>query len=190
MVERLLDRFGVLPTPEELEAAARSEPGLMRPTSQMRMLRELEPPGVDEGFAEVQRIAFERDRRRGRTGVLVAAAVLQSAGWREVIEAIDPAAPHLLFDWLPDGTPNDLSDAATALSSAVSGPVEPAVCPHGGGPPVCWCRPPLPGLQLAFARAYGVDPARCVLVGTSPAHRTLAATLGARLVSPAAPRSR
>jgi histidinol phosphatase-like enzyme len=64
----------------------------------------------------------------------------------------------------------------------VSGVVEPAVCSHGGGPPVCWCRPPLPGLPLAFARAHGVDPARSVLVGTSPAHRTLATTLGARLV--------
>jgi hypothetical protein len=184
MVERVLDRFGALPTPEELEAAARSEPGLLRPTSQMRVLRELEPPDVDEGFAEVERVAFARDRRGGRGGVLVAAAALQSAGWREAIQAIDPAAPHLLFDWLPIGSPDDLAAAATALSSAVSGPVERAVCPHGGGPPVCWCRPPLPGLPLAFARAHGVDPARSVLVGTTPAHRTLAATLGARLVSP------
>ncbi len=190
MVERLLDRFGTLPTPEELEGAARSEPGLMRPTSQMRVLRELEPPDVDEGFAEVERVAFERDRRGGRGGVLVAAAALRSAGWREAIEATDPTAPHLLFDWLPDGSPDDLAAAAAALSSAVSGPVERAVCPHGGGPPVCWCRPPLPGLPLAFARAHGVDPARSTLVGTTPAHRTLAATVGARLVSPATARSR
>jgi histidinol phosphatase-like enzyme len=60
--------------------------------------------------------------------------------------------------------------------------VERAVCPHGGGPPVCWCRPPLPGLPLAFSRAVGVDPARSTLVGTSTAHRTLATTLGARFL--------
>jgi aryl-alcohol dehydrogenase-like predicted oxidoreductase/adenylate kinase family enzyme len=190
MVERLLDRFDRLPKPEELEDPARDEPGLMRPTSQMRVLRELEPPDVDEGFAEVERIAFERDRRNGSVGVLVAAKALQSAGWRDAMVAIDPAAPHLLFDWLPDGSPDDLADVATDLSSVVSGPVERAVCPHGGGPPVCWCRPPLPGLQLAFARAYGVDLARSALVGTSPAHRTLATTLGARLVAPATARSR
>jgi histidinol phosphatase-like enzyme len=57
------------------------------------------------------------------------------------------------------------------------------VCTHPGGPPMCWCRPPLPGLPLAFARAHRVDPARSTLVGTSSAHRTLAATLGSRYVS-------
>jgi histidinol phosphatase-like enzyme len=56
------------------------------------------------------------------------------------------------------------------------------VCTHPGGPPTCWCRPPLPGLPLAFARAHGIDPARSTLVGTSPAHRTLAARLGSRYV--------
>jgi histidinol phosphatase-like enzyme len=56
------------------------------------------------------------------------------------------------------------------------------VCPHGGGPPACWCRPPLPGLPLTFARRAGVDPARSVLIGVSPAHRTLAAALGSTYV--------
>ena len=71
---------------------------------------------------------------------------------------------------------------AARLSAEVSGPVEAALCPHGAGPPVCWCRPPLPGLPLAFARAHGVDPSRSILVGTGSAHRTLATTLGARYV--------
>ena len=61
-------------------------------------------------------------------------------------------------------------------------PVETALCPHGGGPPPCWCRPPLPGLVLAFAREHEVDPVASVLVGTSSAHRTLAGTLGAQFV--------
>lgn len=39
---------------------------------------------------------------------------------------------------------------------------------------------PLPGLPLAFAREHEVDPSRSILVGTGPAHRTLATTLGAR----------
>jgi histidinol phosphatase-like enzyme len=65
----------------------------------------------------------------------------------------------------------------------IPGPVGIGLCPHGGGPPICWCRPPLPGLPLAFARAHGVDPARSILVGTSAAHRTLAAALGARYVA-------
>jgi histidinol phosphatase-like enzyme len=64
-------------------------------------------------------------------------------------------------------------------------PVEAALCPHGGGPPRCWCRPPLPGLPLAFARAHDIDLASSVLIGASPAHRTLAGALGARYIGAA-----
>jgi hypothetical protein len=96
---------------------------------------------------------------------------LQRPGWEA-----DRDAPHLVFDWNPDGTPDELAAAAATLAAEV----EVAVCAHPGGPPSCWCRPPLPGLPLAFARTHGIDLSRSVLVGTSPAHRTLATTLGAR----------
>jgi hypothetical protein len=141
----------------------------------MRTLRELEPPSADEGFASVERVAFERAPRAGAPGVFVAAAAL-APGW----ESPDPQAPHLVFDWRPDGDPAAL--AADAEGLGVDGRVETALCPHGAGPPICWCRPPLPGLPLAFARVHDVDPARSTLVGTSAAHRTLATTLGARYV--------
>jgi aryl-alcohol dehydrogenase-like predicted oxidoreductase len=181
LVERLLDRFGSLPAPEELRRLARKEEGLLLPTSQMRALRELEPPSMDEGLASVERIVFERTppAKPGRAGVFVAAGALANGG----SSGGDPSAPHLVFDWRPDGLADSLAEEAGRLAAAFSGPVETAVCPHGGGPPSCWCRPPLPGLLLAFARAHGVDPARSVLLGSSPAHRTLAATLGARYVA-------
>ena len=41
----------------------------------------------------------------------------------------------------------------------------------------------LPGLLLAFARRHDLDPARSTLIGTRPAHRTLAATLAMRYVN-------
>jgi aryl-alcohol dehydrogenase-like predicted oxidoreductase/predicted kinase len=174
LVERLLDRFDSLPSPEELHAARR-EPGVHAPTSQMRALRELEPPSADEGFAGVERVPFARSPgRRGRAGVFVAAAALGQPGWNQA----DPRKPHLVFDWRPDGS----VDALAPLADRLSGPVECALCPHAAGPPRCWCRPPLPGLPLAFARKHGVDPARSILVGATPAHRTLATTLGARYV--------
>jgi aryl-alcohol dehydrogenase-like predicted oxidoreductase len=183
LVERTLERLGSLPSPDELKGLSRREPGVMAPTSQMRALRELEPPGDDEGFASVNRIPFERaPRKHGRAGVLVAAAVLDAPGWQAVVERADPAAPHLVFDWRPGGSPEDLAEATTRLSTVVSGPVEAALCPHGAGAPTCWCRPPLPGLLLAFARSNGVDPSLSTLIGTSAAHRTLATTLGARHV--------
>ena len=170
LVERLLDRFGSLPEPEQLKELAKREPGVLVPTSQMRAVRELEPPGADEGFAAIERVEFVRGpasgrrrrprrRRRGRRC---------AAGQRD--------APHLVFDWGTD----DLAPLAARIDAAV---VETARCPHGGGPPTCWCRPPLPGLPLAFARRHGVDLSRSVLVGAAPAHRTLATTLGAAYVA-------
>ena len=120
LVERMLDQFGAVPTPDELRELARRHAGVLAPTSQMRTVRELERPSIDEGFAGVETIEFARERIPGRE--------------------------------------------------------------HAGGPPACWCRPPLPGLPLAFARARALDPARSVLIGTGPAHRNLAGALGARYV--------
>jgi diketogulonate reductase-like aldo/keto reductase len=179
LVERLLARFGSLPPPEELRALARREPGLLLPASQMRALRELEPPAADEGFAAVEEVAFERLPSGGRPGVIVAAAALDQSGFADALAQAPREAPHLLFDWRPGEALDLLATAAANLSAVVAGPVEHALCPHPAGPPACWCRPPLPGLALAFARAHGADLARSVLIGTRPAHRTLAETLGA-----------
>ena len=185
LVERLLDRFGSLPTPEELREAAKQEPGLHMPTSQMRTLRELEPPSADEGFAAIEQVPFVRRPRSeaGRRGVFVAVAALRDAGWEAVLERTDLSAPHLVFDWIPEGTVDAIAPEVARLAAQVTGTVESAICPHGGGPPSCWCRPPLPGLVLAFARAHEVDPSRSVLVGTAAAHRTLATTLAAEYVA-------
>jgi aryl-alcohol dehydrogenase-like predicted oxidoreductase len=186
LVERLLERLGSLPGPDELRSLARREPGLLAPTSQMRARRELEPPADDEGFARVRRLPFERERREGRTraGVFVARSALERPGWVQALAGAVPGAPSLLFDWSPGGDAVNLGPDAARLSAMVAGHVETALCPHGGGPPRCWCRPPLPGLPLAFARAHDVDPGASLLVGTSPAHRTLADTLGARFLAP------
>jgi aryl-alcohol dehydrogenase-like predicted oxidoreductase/adenylate kinase family enzyme len=182
MVERLLERFGGLPTSDELREAARREPWLLTATAQMRTVRELEPPALDEGFAALEEVDFERAPSGVRAGgVLVAAASIGRPGWREALASADPAAPHLVFDWSPGGG-SAAAAAAAQLRVVVSGPVEHAACPHPGGPPPCWCRPPLPGLPLAFCRTHRLEPARSTVIGTAPVHRTLAAALGARHV--------
>ena len=184
LVERLLERFGTLPAPDELRRLARREPGVLAPTSQMRALRELEPPSADEGFASVEVMPFVRAEPAGRArkGVFVAAAALRDPGWERALDGGDRDAPHLVFDWSPDGTLAALGPRVARLTAAVSGPVQSALCPHAAGPPSCWCRPPLPGLPLAFAREHDLDPSRSILVGAAPAHRTLAAALGARYI--------
>ncbi len=189
LVERMLAQFHTLPTPDQLRDLARRHAGALAPTSQMRTFRELEPPAIDEGFAGIETIAFARaplpaslPARATGAGVFVAAAALERPDWEDAIRAADPPAPHLLFHWSPDAAPDALAPAAARLAAEVSGRVEQALCPHPGGPPTCWCRPPLPGLPLAFARAHNLDPARSVLIGTGPAHRNLAAALGARYI--------
>ena len=183
LVERLLELFGSLPTPEELNELAKREHGVLTPTSQMRVFRELEPPSTDEGFAAVEHVPFERTPAAGCIGVFVAAAALRQPGWKQALEQGDPTAPHLVFDWKPGGSTEDLADVVALLEGEVSGPVGRALCSHGAGPPTCWCRPPLPGLPLAFARAHDVDLSRSILVGTSPAHKTLVTAIGAGYIS-------
>jgi predicted kinase len=184
LVMRLVARFESLPTPEQISEASRKEPWLMLPTSQMRALRELEPPTIDEGFVAVERVPFTRDLiEGGQPGVFVGAGALDRPGLRQQLANADPAVPHLLFDWSPGGDVISLEAAAAAIANAVTGPVHAAVCPHPGGPPRCWCRPPLPGLPLAFARARAIDPARSTLIGCSRAHLTLATALGARYIA-------
>jgi aryl-alcohol dehydrogenase-like predicted oxidoreductase/adenylate kinase family enzyme len=187
LVLRLLERFGSLPTPEQIRVAAKREPWLMLPTSQMRALQELEPPSADEGFTAIEHVSFARTPASGAStaAVFVGAAALTCDDIADVLARAEPAAPHLLFDWVPDGDTGALDVHAARLRDLVTGPVEVALCPHASGPPPCWCRPPLPGLPLAFARARSTDLARATLIGCTPTHRTLGRTLGARYVSAA-----
>ena len=185
LVERLLDRFGSLPAPDEIRVLARHEAGWLTPTSQMRTLRELEPPSPDEGFTTVDHVPFERSaiRRGRRAGLFVAAAAPGRPGWGPAFAQADRTSPCLIFDWDPDGSTSALDAALAHVRPGHTGPVEIGLCSHAAGPPVCWCRPPLPGLLLAFARAHRIDPAASVLLGKSPTHRTLATALGAQYVA-------
>src|SRR5436305_10746957 len=118
----------MLPAPEQVRVAARREPWLMLPTSQMRALRELEPPSTDEGFTEVERVPFVRvPVSGGRPGVFVGAAATTRVDIVRALADADPAAPHLLFDWTPDGDASSLRGNANRIANAVTGPVAVAV---------------------------------------------------------------
>ena len=51
-------------------------------------------------------------------------------------------------------------------------------CPHAAGPPVCWCRKPLPGLGVVFIHRHQLDPSRCIYVGSGPQDPGFARRLG------------
>jgi histidinol phosphatase-like enzyme len=51
-------------------------------------------------------------------------------------------------------------------------------CPHGAGPPQCWCRKPLPGLGVLLIHRHQLDPAKCIYVGDGPQDAGYAQKLG------------
>ena len=165
-IERMLEAHGRLLDPAEL-APGRGDPTRLAPRVLWSQSREMEPPEEDEGFHTIERVAFQRRPSGGGGGLAVALEALTAVG-PPILERGE-AGPRLVFAWLPDGGMPTLS-------------VETAVCPHAAGPARCWCRPPLPGLLLAFAYRHRIDPAKLLVIGTSAAHRNMAAAAGARFV--------
>jgi aryl-alcohol dehydrogenase-like predicted oxidoreductase len=155
---RLIDHFGHLPGPDEIRASRL--PGVMGPMPLLRHAREVELPATDEGFAEIEVIPFVRaPDLEARPGFVFP---LDDARTKR------PDGPVLALGWRPGAGADDERAEAARLG------VDVALCPHPGGPPVCWCRPPLPGAVVAWARRRGVDLARITVVGDTPTFRTLA----------------
>jgi histidinol phosphatase-like enzyme len=66
------------------------------------------------------------------------------------------------------------------LRDLLGADVEIACCPHDAGPPVCWCRKPIPGSALELAMRRGVSLTQSIVVGASAADKTMAERIGAR----------
>lgn len=162
VIRRMLAAHGKLLGPAELKAQ-RDNTGLT-PVAHFRTLRELELPTKDEGFDSLETRPFVREPTEGRAGRFVAF---------EVAEQLDAAdVPTFVFAWTETG-----AEAVSAAASRLG--AQALICPHGGGPPVCWCRPPLPGLLLEACHRHGLSPRRCEVIGMSETHQVLAATVGA-----------
>jgi diketogulonate reductase-like aldo/keto reductase len=186
---RMLDRHGELLGGAELAQRSKRDPGLFAPTTLFRMERQLELPAADEGFASIETMAFVRDPTPGAPATFIpldrvfherAGDPALREGAADYVASLD--TPLCLFGWRPETT-ETWRTAAISLLPERPGILELAVCTHAAGPPVCWCRPPLPGLWLAFARRHGVDPRASVVDSESAVHRRMAETLGLRVSS-------
>jgi aryl-alcohol dehydrogenase-like predicted oxidoreductase/predicted kinase len=166
VILRMLDTHGRLLEPDEMQRAR--DPSSIGPGALWRLLRAVEPPSADEGFATLETVPFLRENTGvGRAATFVAIDAAKSL-------ARDTGEVVLVFGWRPLATQEDGAELGRRLGVPVM------CCAHPAGPPRCWCRPPLPGLLLALAREHGVDIARSVVVGTSEAHARMATALGAR----------
>lgn len=203
-VSRLLAAHGRLPTPEELRSLGKSDHRYFGPDAQFRYERQVEPPVADEGFSSIEARAFTRRTNpdfTGRAILLEFDGVLCSSasGGVAVLEPNDLVIPAdrretlaryhadgwtlLATAWRPQiaegKTPKALVDACSERArELLELEIDIAYCPHPAGPPICWCRKPLPGLVLEFGLRHRLALDRCLLVGRAAADRTLAARLG------------
>jgi aryl-alcohol dehydrogenase-like predicted oxidoreductase/histidinol phosphatase-like enzyme len=204
-VARLLDVHGRLPGPDELREHGKVDPRYFGPDAQFRWARAAEAPGSDEGFTSVERRPAVRARAHpaGRAalfleydGVLVAADASGKGaavrpedvellpGRRETLSRY-AGEGWLLFAhaWRPQLSAGDVSAETVERSferarELLGLGIDTRCCPHPAGPPVCWCRKPIPGLLLELAWRSGVSLGRSIVVGRGPADRTLAQRLG------------
>lgn len=201
---RLIRRYGELPTPERLRVLQKRDPQAFDPRALFRMQRTMEPPAEDEGFASIERVAFEREPEAGFDSQAVFVqleGVLRESrkGDRAPLTvddlAVRSACTPVLQRWRDEGyllvglswqpalaegliSEEDVRACFGATRSQLGVDIELAFCPHGDGPPRCWCRPPLPGLVLWHIERLRLDAARSLLVGRSAADRNLASALG------------
>jgi aryl-alcohol dehydrogenase-like predicted oxidoreductase/histidinol phosphatase-like enzyme/predicted kinase len=204
VVRRLLARHGALLAGEDLRRAARTDVNAFAPTALFRMQRELEPPAPAEGFSRVDTVPFERrwpaDHVHRALFVWCDGILLRGrAGARTPVSADDvelvPGRADVLrrhrddgwriigLSWQPeiaDGTRTaaDVDAVLERMRTLLDADMEILYCPHAAGPPVCWCRKPLPGLAVLALERHRLDPARCLYVGDGPQDPGFARRLG------------
>ena len=184
-ITRMIDVHGSLPTPDEIRVRGKEDPRFFGPDAQFRYERSVEPPVVDEGFTAVEERPFVRRPSRGSArAIMLDYDDLAARDGGALLERFSRDG-WLLFAhaWRPDVAAGKTTVAALLEEFAQTRErlglsIELAYCPHDAGPPVCWCRKPLPGSFLDFAIRHHVALDRSILVGHSAADRTLAERLG------------
>jgi aryl-alcohol dehydrogenase-like predicted oxidoreductase/histidinol phosphatase-like enzyme len=206
-VTRIVSKYGRLLDPDEMRAASRSDVSVFPPSVQFRYQRELEAPQESEGFSRIDVLPFARGDRAlqapatARAVILWCDGVLQRSrsGQRtprdpDDVEVIDGRGAHLRryiddgwlvfgVTWLPEIAENTMTqeDAGalfTRLREGLGIDLQVEHCPHAAGPPVCWCRKPLPGLGVVLRERHRLDPAQCIYVGSGSQDPGFARRLG------------
>jgi aryl-alcohol dehydrogenase-like predicted oxidoreductase/histidinol phosphatase-like enzyme len=192
-VSRLIEAHGRLPMPDELRKLGRSDHRYFGPDAQFRYERQVEAPVLEEGFIGIEDGEFVRKAATGFSGK---AMVIEYDGVlcdehgglpgdiRDLVEGYrTPEFKVLAIAWRPQISEGQTTEAAVLegferTKELLGMDIEFAFCPHPAGPPVCWCRKPLPGLILQFAFRHHLALDQCVFIGRSTSDRTLASRLG------------
>jgi aryl-alcohol dehydrogenase-like predicted oxidoreductase/predicted kinase len=190
-VQRMLEVHGRLLEPDEIAAASRDDPNTFGPRVQIDHRRNLEPPVLDEGFVAIEPIAFVPGpaTATGRLLFLDLDAVFGEAlqpTERQRNALQQRAAEGWIlagFVWRPalaegERSRVDVDAQHRELAAELGVPLRVYCCAHAGGPPICWCRPPMPGLVVSALRDADADPQRSLLVGATSTLQRFAEACG------------
>jgi aryl-alcohol dehydrogenase-like predicted oxidoreductase/histidinol phosphatase-like enzyme/predicted kinase len=203
-VSRIVERYGRLLDVDGLAAYRKRDPAALPPMTQFRYQRELEAPDVSEGFARVDVVPFERraDPSRVNRAVIIwcDGVLLRSVSSQRVPTTVDDLVVDLSLgpalrryaergfrllglSWQPDvgagtRTVADVDAVFAKMNELLHLDIEIEYCPHGAGPPRCWCRKPLPGLGVLLIHRHQLDPASCIYVGEGSQDAGYALRLG------------
>jgi aryl-alcohol dehydrogenase-like predicted oxidoreductase/histidinol phosphatase-like enzyme/predicted kinase len=201
---RIVSRYGRLLQPEEIRKPPQPDTAVFGPAVQFRYQRDLEPPHPTEGFSHIDVMPFVRQRDasfRNKAIVLWCDGVLRRsqsghrtprsaddvevlAGRREVLGRYAEEGWQLLaLSWQPEiaddtMTVEDVEAGLARMRALLGVALEVEYCPHAGGPPICWCRKPLPGLGVVLIERHRLDPPQCIYVGSGPQDPGFARRLG------------
>jgi aryl-alcohol dehydrogenase-like predicted oxidoreductase/histidinol phosphatase-like enzyme len=201
---RMLDRYGRLLEPSEMRDAVKIDVSAFGPAVQFRYQRELEPPQMVEGFSRVDTAVFERRRdssftgravllwcdgvlirsRSGRRAACSTADLDLVAGRTAMLQRYaDDGWTLLGIAWRPEvadgsATSEQIAEVFASMQEQLGVAIDVRWCPHAAGPPVCWCRKPLPGIGVEFICRYRLDPTRCLYVANGSQDPGFARRLG------------
>ena len=207
---RMVSKHGRLLEPEEMRKTSARDAGAFAPGVIFRFQREIELPELVEGFAGIEHVPFVRqsDPAWSNRAVIVWADGLlrrSRAGHRtpESGEDLDvPAdAGEVLRRYVTDGhaiiaigwRPEIATAAMTTETAAaidarmieqLAVPMDVLTCTHPAGPPICWCRKPMPGLGVLAVHRHRLDSRRTLYVGDGTQDPALARRLGFQHVQP------
>jgi hypothetical protein len=193
-----------LPMPADLRERGREDPRYFGPDAQFRYERTVEPPDPEEGFSSIESRTVgatpETDDLRRAVMLDFDLLVQRASGMGPVLESRDvaviPGRHDVLRRYVDDGwllfahawrpqvdaqaiSREEIEHVFERTRELVGVALDIAMCTHPAGPPICWCRKPIPGLVLEFAHHRRVSLRRSVVVGTSAADRTMAQRIGA-----------
>ena len=203
-VTRMVLKYGRLLMPDEMRDAVKRDVSAFGPSVLFRYQREIEPPDIAEGFTRIDALPFVRRHDPSATnravivwcdGVLTRSrAGDRTPGTPEDLEVIEGRAEVLRrwddegwyvlgLSWQPEiaaktRTHEQVFETFARMREVLGVEMDVEYCPHEGGPPICWCRKPLPGLGVAFMQRYKLDPRQCIYVGDGPHDATFARRLG------------